>query len=207
VERVRSGSIDQAYVTLSFDDGYASNRRTAELLGERGISACFFVVTDFIGLTDLQEARAFLGQGIDEAAMTWTDVEQLLSTGHEVGSHTLAHRNLASLSPAQQEEAINDAADMLDRRIGGAAHFAWPLGRWFHMDAHARDTALQRHESCASAERGSHPSGVGPSPNFCPRRDHVMTSWPLRHLQYFTAAGATTGSARGASAGAWPSEW
>lgn len=190
IQRCISGGIDRAYVTFSFDDGFRSNVRAAAILEEFGASGCFFVVTDFIGCTSLPEARSVLGPGIAEPAMSWSDLESLRDAGHEVGNHTRTHKNLATLSPAQIEDEILSARDELIGRLGSVEHFAWPLGRWQHFSTHARDVATKHHVSTASAERGAHgadPAGLG----YCPRRDHIMTTWPLRHMQHFVTRSAT----------------
>jgi len=49
VARVRRGPIDRPCVAFSFDDGFASCRRAAEILEEHGARACFFVVPSMIG--------------------------------------------------------------------------------------------------------------------------------------------------------------
>src|SRR5699024_1017343 len=40
IMRIKSGEIDKPYLSISFDDGFESNRLAAEILAEEGISAC-----------------------------------------------------------------------------------------------------------------------------------------------------------------------
>lgn len=204
IDRTVTGNIDRAYVTFSFDDGYASNARTAALLQEYGAAACFFVVTDFVGLVDLDRARAFLGRGLDEPAMTWDEVAAL-TEHHEVGNHTRGHKVLSRLSAMEAEEEVGAAAEELRRRLGDVQHFAWPLGRFRHFDKAARDTVFETgHASCASAERGAHgPAGAIEPRALCVRRDHLMAEWPLHHQKYFIARSAADRLGQST----WPSGW
>ena len=208
VRRVRSGEIDRPYLALSFDDGFASNVRTARLLEEFGIVGCFFVTTGFIGTPTLTEARDFFGYsaGIDEPAMTWSDLEALKAAGHEIGNHTQTHRVVSSLSPQRVVDEIGGAADVLRARLGSVEHFAWPFGRFFHFTGDAARVVFDTgHLSCASAERGAHLSAEGASADsLCIRREHIMTSWPRRHSRYFLSRSALRGAP---SAQGWPAGW
>lgn len=206
VDRVKSGDIDKPYVSFSFDDGFASNVRTAAILEEFGAVGCFFVATDFIGVKTLQDAHALFGytQGIDEHAMTWGDLEDLKARGHEIGNHTCTHRQISQESPERVRDEIARAAETLRSRLGSVEHFAWPFGRFHHFtDEAARVVFETGHASCASAERGAHvPGGDLADDQICIRRDHIMTSWPLRHSLYFL-----TQSAAAAASHTWPQDW
>lgn len=199
VRRCMDDDIDRPYVTFSFDDGYASNTRAAAVLEEFGTTGCFFVVTDFIGKTELAPAREFLGAGITEPAMSWADLHAIRTAGHEIGNHTRSHRNLATLPPEAAAEEIVSGRDRLVKEFGAVDHFAWPLGRWHHFTEGAKEVALSHHMSVASAERGAHQPRGGDVDDLCVRRDHVMTSWPLRHSSHFIRA-----SARQMGSSGWP---
>ncbi len=208
VDRVLRGDIDRPYMAFSFDDGFASNTRTARILEEFDTRGCFFVATRFIGTPTVEKARELFGysEGIDEPAMTWTDLESLLSRGHEIGNHTMRHRPLSHLPPDQVIEEIAGAAENLRGHLGQVDHFAWPFGRYSHFSPVARDAVFAAgHRSCASAERGSHVPDFSGSPStLCLRRDHLMTRWPLAHSRRFLAK-----SAKHARAGdqGFPADW
>ena len=192
VERVLRGPIDKPYVALSFDDGFLSNVRAAEILEDYGISGCFFIPPGFIE-TSLSVAEAMdhfgFSAGIDEPAMSWADLERMKSAGHEIGNHTFAHPTISSMAPQQAVDEINRAAERIRSVLGSCRHFAWPRGRFFHFtDAAARAVFDAGHLSCASAERGAHVQIHGHDPrSLCLRRDHQMTSWPTRHNRHFLA--------------------
>lgn len=203
VEQVLSGP-SESLVALSFDDGFASNMLAAGVVEEFDTSACFFVPTGFVGCTDVAAARAYFGTsaGVDEPALTWADLEELLGRGHEIGNHTVSHRVLSRLSPHEAQAEIDVAGEVLASRLGQGHHFAWPLGRFEHFTGPgARAVFDSGHLSCASAERGAH-AGPPDSPAPCLRRDHVMTSWPLRHSLHFVQD-----AYRRPTDGAWPDAW
>lgn len=206
VELLGEGDIDRPYVCLSFDDGFASNVRTASIIAEHGASACFFIPPEFIGCPDAAGARRFFrAPDVDERAMTWDEVEHLLRDGHEIGNHTRHHPDVAAVPAAQLEDEIAGSADDLESRLGQRPeHFAWPLGRFRHFtDAAASIVFDSGHRTCASAERGAHVTAPA-ADRYCLRRDHLMTSWPLRHMLYFIARSAASASARDND---WPSGW
>lgn len=204
VRRVDAGGASAAAIAFSFDDGFASNVAAAEILEQQGATACFFVPVGFVGCPDVAAARAFFGMrdGVDEAAMTWRDLEGLVERGHEVGNHTVTHRVLSSLPDDEVSEEIGRAREVLSSRLGQGEHFAWPRGRFQHFTpAAARATFASGHVSCASAERGAHLSGHGGGASLCVRRDHLVARWPLRHQLHFVRASA------GRPVHAWPEGW
>lgn len=208
VRLLSTGPLTKPVISFSFDDGFASNYRTASILEEFGIAGIFFVPTTFIGTATLTEARALFGysEGIDEPAMTWEQLEMLRDRGHEIGNHTQTHPAISSLSATQAEDQIYGAAEMLRERLGECRHFAWPFGRWFHFTASAANAVFASgHETCASAERGAHSAlSHGPPGLLCLRRDHLMASWPLRHSTYFLARSS---SMAGPESNLFPSDW
>ncbi len=208
VRRVLEGPIDRPYICFSFDDGFASCMRAALILERHGVSGCFFVPSAFVGCESVAVARAFFRseQGVDESALSWGELETLQARGHEVGSHTMNHLNLAEVSARQMEDEILGARAELLKRLGTCEHFAWPYGRFHHFSpAAASVTYAAGHSSCASAERGAHTQVVeGSDANLCIRRDHVMPNWPLQHSLYLISRSSAVSDL---SVGAWPQRW
>jgi len=206
VAMLAAGEPARPTVTFSFDDGFASNLGAARVLEDFGTTGCFFVPTGFVGCRTLSEARQFYGmsEGVDEIAMTWRDLESLVGHGHEIGNHTVQHRAISRLSEFEVYDEIAHARQILKSRLGQGEHFAWPWGRFGHFTAHAARVVFDTgHASCASAERGAHlTSSSSEHGRQCIHRDHLMTSWPLRHNLHFVSAGA-----KNARTGAWPEGW
>lgn len=205
VERATGGPIDKPYLSISFDDGFESNRRAAELLAGEGISACFFICPNLIGLQRHELLRVFptsLGQ--EQRTLTWSEVDRILTLGHEVGSHTLDHFVLADIPHEVAVQQIEGSKVALESHIGRVEHFAWPNGQFHHFGEDlARATFSAGYTSCSSAVRGAHlvPSGSGVG---CLRRENVVASWPLEHIFYLLGRSVRYLSQ---SSGKWPAGW
>lgn len=207
VERVKTGTIDKPYLCFSFDDGLRQCRRAGQILSEFGVSGCFFICPSYVGETDPRKLKEICETRFAMPAMellSWDEVEQMLKDGHEIGSHTMHHPVLSRISAAQAEDEIAQSREVLQRRLGGIKHFAWPEGRFFHFTPAAAQCVYEAgYESCVSAERGCHISA--PSlPNFCVRRDYISAQWPLGHSFYFLAKNSLTAVENSPG---WPEAW
>jgi peptidoglycan/xylan/chitin deacetylase (PgdA/CDA1 family) len=120
--------------------------------------------------------------------MTWNDVENLVKNGHEIGSHTVSHPNMATLSIQQIHDELEESFLIIKSRVGLIEHFAFPFGSYLHFNETARQKVFEiGYKSCASAERGchvNHPHKLKPEELFI-RRDHVKLHWPIKHIRYF----------------------
>jgi peptidoglycan/xylan/chitin deacetylase (PgdA/CDA1 family) len=193
-ERIVSGNIDKPYICFSTDDGLKNNLQAADILNEFGAKACFFICPSVIGEKDFGKIRDFSSSRIHFPPvefLTWKDVEKLQSEGHEIGSHTFSHINVAKTEPGLIEKELNDSYQMITQYYGAVKHFAYPYGRYFHFSRVGRDLVFGAgYKSCASAERGCHivePGGIRDSRDLLIRRDHVILDWPLNHVLYFLA--------------------
>lgn len=208
VRRIRSGTVDRPTLSFSFDDAFASNYRTAAILEDYGTVGMFFVPAAFPGTPTVEDARELFGysSNIDEPALSWAQLENLVERGHEIGNHTTTHRDLAKIPQAQVVEEIERSAEILTQRLGRTAHFAWPFGQRSHITPAGVEASFAAgHETCASAERGSHsPITTEPDRPLVLLRDHLMTSWPLEHNLYFLAKSAESPVAPWTH---YPKEW
>ena len=100
-------ALPEKAVILSFDDGWASQYRTAlPILREHGFRATFFVVTDYIGHHDF---------------MSWEELRELRMMGVAVESHTRSHPDLAKIADQERlNSEIKKSKDILEHQIGGA---------------------------------------------------------------------------------------
>jgi peptidoglycan/xylan/chitin deacetylase (PgdA/CDA1 family) len=178
---------------LTFDDGFASQRRVAEqVLRPMGIRALFFAVSDFVSILDRDEMRRFIARHIQPGCnpdelpphlqnMNWPDLEALLAMGHSIGAHTRSHARLSEINAERDLEGeIVAGADTLARRLGiSVEHFAYTFGGIESFSRKALDVARRRFRFVYSGLRGDNATGVSP---FALRREAVSAQDSLALL-------------------------
>lgn len=118
-------------VVITFDDGCETDLTVAApLLCEHNYDATFYVTTGHVG------RRGYL---------TKSQLLELSALGFEIGCHSMSHRLLLDLPPAQLHTEIVAAKDQLEQLIGKRiAHFSCPGGRWNRQVAlMARDAGYE----------------------------------------------------------------
>ncbi|MGN6379482.1 MAG: polysaccharide deacetylase family protein [Gaiellales bacterium] len=104
-------------VTLGFDDGTLDQYTYgAPILAAHHMHATFFVNTGPISAGD-------------PAHMTWSDLNDLVAAGDEIGGHTVDHADLKPLSVADAEHQVcDDRNTLIDQGIPAPESFAYPFG-------------------------------------------------------------------------------
>jgi peptidoglycan/xylan/chitin deacetylase (PgdA/CDA1 family) len=208
VEHIWNGKIDAPYVVFSFDDGFKSCLRAAEILEEYGTAGCFFLSVGRIGETDPHRIKQYSFDYYRMPPMeflSWDDVETLLKSGHEIGSHTMNHANLGRVKGEQMEDEIGQSFEVLKARTGEVKHFSWPFGTFADFSLQAARAVFEAgFQSCASAVRGCHVEAEQEKHLLCLRRNHALPSWPTGHNLYYMSRQSQTASAK---SNGWPSEW
>lgn len=100
-------------VTLTFDDGLATQYANRALLSSRGLPATYYIGTGKLG---------------QAGYMTWDQVAAMASDGHDIGGHTLTHVSLAGLPAATQRTQICDDRAALVAHGYTPISFAYPYG-------------------------------------------------------------------------------
>ena len=150
------------HLVLSFDDGYRDNRRAADELLRRGMPACFFIATDFIGSDRVPwwDAKS----GIVSEWMSWADVRSLSDDGFELGAHTKNHVDLGVVSGAEAVEEIAGSARRLVAETGIPIDlFSYPYGRPHQITEENREIVRNAgFVCCPSAYGGTVAKGNDP---------------------------------------------
>jgi peptidoglycan/xylan/chitin deacetylase (PgdA/CDA1 family) len=111
-------------VSLTFDDGYKEHLKIARFLARHGIRATFFVIT---GL------RTFMGRKL----LSPSEVKEIASLGHEIGSHTVTHIDMThtpeDVMLKELVESKKFLSELLEYEVDS---FAYPYGP--HSDTAAR---------------------------------------------------------------------
>jgi peptidoglycan/xylan/chitin deacetylase (PgdA/CDA1 family) len=191
VERVLSGNIDKPYIVLSSDDGFKNNLNAALIAEKYGAKICFFINPGVIGLSNINTIEEYCAKKLNFPPvefLTWDDVKLLQNAGHEIGSHTMQHINIAKSTIEEIETDMAASFSILKEKCGDIKHFAFPYGRVFHFSKEGKTACFGAgFYTCASAERGCHVPSKNTFNNtdLYIRRDHIILDWPLSHIKYF----------------------
>lgn len=103
---------------LAFDDGHVSQHDYGfPLVQKHGLRAIFFSIVGWIGKrTDY---------------MTWQQLRELVSAGHDVQSHGLSHIPLTHCGDQQLANELGHSRSELEQKLGVAINaISIPFGRW-----------------------------------------------------------------------------
>ena len=106
-------------IMITFDDGYRDNFfKASPVLARLGLRATAYVVSGRIS-------------GGDPSFLTWPLLRALERRGIEIGSHTVDHRDLTSLSDAELLADLTTSRRALERRLGHRVPWlAYPFGSY-----------------------------------------------------------------------------
>ncbi len=140
-------SFDQGYVSLSFDDGWNSNFVNARpILNEAGVKASFYTLTEGLDINDITRSESdkrksplrLISDYINDCGheqsppgtyMHAGQLKTLLREGHEVGSHTASHMDLANIGPKEAIRQVTESGTKIrDLSLGQNLTFAYPYG-------------------------------------------------------------------------------
>lgn len=114
-------------VIITFDDGYENNFTSAlPLLKRYGFRAVFFIVAEAIGRDNFwhnpeTEKRISM--------MKPAQLQQLVSEGHEIASHTCSHPNIESADSVRIKQELTESKQILEKIIGKkVVSCAYPYG-------------------------------------------------------------------------------
>jgi peptidoglycan/xylan/chitin deacetylase (PgdA/CDA1 family) len=113
---VMSGNTPNKPVILTFDDGSLSQWQAYEELSRRGMKGVFFITVRFLD-----------GHGM----LSSKQIETMLSSSMEIGSHTLTHPNLPRIKWSEAEKEIRQSKSELESRFKtNVVSFAYPYGAY-----------------------------------------------------------------------------
>lgn len=109
---------NRGLVTVTFDDGWASQYQNAfPLLNKYGQAATFYIISG-----ELTNQPDYVSA---------TQIKALQSAGNEIGSHTVTHRDLTTLSPAILQQEMQQSQITLQNTLGvPVKNFAYPYGAY-----------------------------------------------------------------------------
>lgn len=183
-------------ISLTFDDGYPSQLKTAvPLLNEYGLRGTFYLNPG--------------GDDWKDRISPWRDVAQ---SGHEIGNHSLSHlcscnfsgdpncRGLENVSLEEIESDILEAQRRLETVIPGQNNwsFAYPCYQDFVGRGETRQSYVPIAARHFIAARGIGEPASANSAAVCDL--HYLWSWPVERM---TGAGMIGLAERAAAQGRW----
>lgn len=190
VGRLVVGAVTGGELVVTFDDGFRNQLENGcDLLDEAGIRATFFLITDLVGASAAEvericRERLHLPRPV--APLSWDDARELVRRGHEIGSHTRSHPDLASLADGALSVELAGSRAILEEQLGvPVAHLSAPYGDPARFSDRVSAAARRAgYASCATAQRGRNTDG---GDVFALRRDHLVAAWPVSHARTFLA--------------------
>jgi peptidoglycan/xylan/chitin deacetylase (PgdA/CDA1 family) len=124
-------TLPRRVVAITFDDCYRDNLPAARVLAEHDLPACFFIPTAFPG-TDYVFPW---DQGLTRMAnLSWQDIREMADMGHEIGSHTVHHANVAEIDADETRRELVVSKKTLEEELGKQVRwFAYPFGTRAHF--------------------------------------------------------------------------
>ncbi len=104
-------------VVITFDDGYEDNFTTAlPILEKYGLRAAVFIAVNKVG---------------QAGYLSWEQIQSMQERSIDIGSHTLSHTDLTTLSHAQWEQEIRNSKLEMEQRLRKPVTFlAYPHGQF-----------------------------------------------------------------------------
>jgi peptidoglycan/xylan/chitin deacetylase (PgdA/CDA1 family) len=146
-------------IAITFDDGFVSALREGlPILARHNVRAIQFIVAGLVGKQNRWDVEK---RDVAEPLMDEAQIREWLAAGHQIGSHSLTHRNLKKLSPAEAREEIIASKKLLEDKFGvGVRHFCYPFGGW---NPAVRDLVIEAGYSTAcTVASGVNPPGYDP---------------------------------------------
>lgn len=138
-------------VVITFDDGFQDNYLYAyPILKKYRLPAAFFVIVDYIGRNKVFDHLRWDAPSLADRQkhpshwlpMTWEMLNEMMRNGMSIGSHTMSHRSLSKLTPAEIRHETVQSKKILEERLQAEISlFSYPFGSPVYGDFNAATEA------------------------------------------------------------------
>jgi peptidoglycan/xylan/chitin deacetylase (PgdA/CDA1 family) len=146
-------------VALTFDDAYRNLfTKGLPVLQKTGVRALTYVVASLIGKSNEWDHGT---KARREPLMDRVQLTEWLRAGHDIGSHSMTHPDLTSLSSEEARREIIDSKKLLEDLFGQRIrHFCYPYGQW---NESIRDLVQEAgYQTATTVIPGFNPAGADP---------------------------------------------
>lgn len=140
-------------VAITFDDTYADNLPAARILADHRLPATFFVSTSYVGSERSYPWDAHLPKLPN---LTWGEVREMASLGHEIGSHSEGHPDFGKIDVETACRELAESKRALEEQLQRPARwFAYPFGGREHFRPEYLPLVFETgYQGCVSAYGG-----------------------------------------------------
>jgi peptidoglycan/xylan/chitin deacetylase (PgdA/CDA1 family) len=152
--QIAHGGGDPMDLAITFDDGWTSVLSEAHpILRDYNIPWLLFVVTSW---SDHQSAWA------REFILHWRDIDRLMASGAQIGSHSITHPDFGSIERTQTIEELHGSRQIILQHLGvSPTDFAIPHGQSMNWTSAARDIAREAgYETVYAQAEETRPAGT-----------------------------------------------
>ena len=185
-------------VHLTFDDGIESNHHIGtQVLPQMGICATYFVIPGFIESSMQGMSQKFIserlfpgelvpGDVVKNLSMSWNQIRELSSYGHEIGSHTMTHPRLSELLDSEiVKEFVDSKTKIADETGRAPRQLAITFGDIGSISRRVLVLAYEHYEVVHTSIRGSN-RDRGPLRTVCRETVHP---WDTKQFVLATLKG------------------
>jgi peptidoglycan/xylan/chitin deacetylase (PgdA/CDA1 family) len=114
-------------IIITFDDVLEDTvENTVPVLEHMGFNAVFYVPTEFVGR---KSSWMLSDVDVEFQLIDWTRVRDLSSRGFEVGSHTMTHPHMNTISTEYSYRELEESRKILEENLNQEVrHMAYPFG-------------------------------------------------------------------------------
>ena len=152
-------------IVVTFDDGLKSNKDFANKLNLIfGIKSIFFVPYEFIKMENTRDIKNFCENKLKlnknkykKINLNFSDLKNLISKGHVIGSHTLNHLNLKKIKNLKiLIDEIKGSKNLLNKKLKKQINiFAFTYGSLKDISKKSMDISLKNYALVFSGIRGN----------------------------------------------------
>jgi peptidoglycan/xylan/chitin deacetylase (PgdA/CDA1 family) len=178
IKLLKSGTVREPTVVLTFDDGYEDNFFTLRAVSEEtGIPVVMFISTE-----PVKEHREFthdFERGLKGfRALTWDQIRYWGADGTEFQSHTCSHFDCGSVDQAALEKEMAESKRELETQLGKrVTSLAFPFGKPKNMSSLAMTIAGKTYDHFLSSYGGENFPSESRSHQYLLRRHLLGNAW------------------------------